>query len=63
MKIEAPGPDVPIQLEDGTVNPLWYVFFTKRGVLDMPDVDAAGITNNQVLIFNGTTRKLKPGSN
>ena len=64
MKVEAPGSDVPPLQSDGTWNPLWYAYLTKRGVLDMPDVDvSAGISNAQVLVYSSTAKKLKPGSN
>lgn len=65
MKVKPPGQDVPIQLKDGSIEPLWYAFLTqKRNVLDADDVDnSTPITNTQVLIFNSTAKKLKPGSN
>jgi hypothetical protein len=59
-----PGQNVPIQLPDGSIEPLWYEYLTTRGVLDMPDVDVSGgISNAQVLIYNSPSRKLKPGAN
>lgn len=62
-----PAIDEPIVLSGGLCNPNWYAFFTdlmKRGVLDMPDVDnSTPITNTQVLIYDGTAKKLKPGAN
>ena len=65
MKIKAPGQDVPIQLKDGSMEPLWYAFLTqKRNVLDSDDVDnSTPITNTQVLVYNSTTKKLTPGAN
>jgi hypothetical protein len=56
------------------MEPLWYAFFKdvagriasleSRGVLAMPDVDnSTPITNGQVLIFDGTSGKFKPGAN
>jgi hypothetical protein len=67
MKVVLPAQDEPIVLSGGVVNPTWYLFFqnlVKRGVLDMPDVDnSTAITNGQVLIYNSTAKKLKPGSN
>jgi len=67
MKVVLPAQDEPLVLSGGVVNPIWYAFFTalvKRGVLDMPDVDnSTPITNGQVLVFNSTAKKLKPGSN
>lgn len=63
-KFEAPGQNVPIQRPDGSIDPVWYEFLTKRGVLDMPDVNnSTPITNGQVLVYNGTSRKLTPGAN
>lgn len=64
MKLEAPGQNEPIVMPDGSMNPIWYAYLTKRGVLDMPDVDVSGgISNAQVLVYNSTVKKLKPGSN
>ena len=67
MKVVLPAQDEPIVLSGGVVNPTWYLFFqslVKRGVLDMPDVDnSTAITNGQVLVWNSTAKKLKPGSN
>jgi hypothetical protein len=67
MKIVLPGYDVPIVLQGGVVNPVWYEFFdnlVKRGVLLAPDVDSsAPITNGQVLVYDAATKKMKPGAN
>lgn len=67
MKVVLPAQDEPLVLSGGVVNPTWYVFFSalvKRGVLDMPDVDnSTAITNGQVLVWDSTAKKLKPGSN
>lgn len=67
MKVVLPAQDEPLVLQGGVVNPTWYAFFSalvKRGVLDMPDVDnSTAITNTQVLVWNGTTKKLTPGAN
>lgn len=46
----------------------WFEYFSyldARGVLDAPDVDNATtpITNNQVLVYNSTSKKLVPGAN
>lgn len=49
------------------MTPVWYEFFSnllRRGVLDMPDVDnSTAITNGQVLVYDGTSKKLKGGAN
>lgn len=67
MKVVLPAQDEPLVLSGGVVNPIWYAFFTaivKRGVLDMPDVDnSTAITNTQVLVYDSTAKKLKPGAN
>jgi hypothetical protein len=67
MKIVLPAQDEPLVLSGGGVNPIWYLFFqnlVKRGVLDMPDVDnSTPITDGEVLVYDGTAKKLKPGSN
>ncbi|MGJ5022334.1 hypothetical protein [Bradyrhizobium oligotrophicum] len=66
-KAVLPAPDEPVVIGAGLCNPIWYAFFTdllRRGVLDMPDVDnSTPITNTQVLVYDGTTKKLKPGAN
>lgn len=62
-----PGADVPLVIGGGLMNPTWYAFFSdllRRGVLDMPDVDnSTPITNTQVLVWNSTASKFKPGAN
>ena len=66
MKIVLPGYDVPLVLQGGVINPVWYEFFNnlmKRGVLDAPDVNASGITNGQVLAYDDTSKKLIPAAN
>lgn len=65
MKIKPPGQDVPIQLPNGSMEPLWYEFLTqKQNVLDSDDVNnSTPIANGQVLVYNSTTKKLTPGAN
>ena len=65
MKIKPPGHNVPIQLADGSMEPLWYAYLTqKRYVLDSDDVDnSTPIANGEVLIYDETAKKLKPGVN
>lgn len=67
MKVVLPAHNEPLVIDGGLINPIWYEFFNnlmRRGVLDMPDVNnSTPITNGQVLVFNGTTRKLTPGAN
>lgn len=67
MKVVLPAHNEPLVIDGGLINPIWYEFFNnlmKRGVLDMPDVNnSTPITNGQVLVFNGTTKKLTPGAN
>jgi hypothetical protein len=65
MRIKPPGQDVPIQLADGSMEPLWYAFLTqKRNVLESDDVDnSTPITNTQVLVWNSAAKKFKPGAN
>lgn len=67
MKVVLPGQDEPLVISGGVINPIWYAFLTalvKRGVLDMPDVDnSTAITSGQVLVYDSTAKKLKPGSN
>lgn len=65
MRIKPPGQDVPIQLKDGSMEPLWYAFLTqKRNVLESDDVNnSTPITNGQTLIYDSTSKKLKGGAN
>lgn len=64
-KINPPGPDVPIQLPNGSMEPLWYAYLTqKRNVLDSDDVNnSTPITNGQVLSWDSTAKKFKPNAN
>lgn len=63
MRKGPPGQNIPIQLPDGSIEPLWYEFLT-RGVLNMADVDnTTAITGGQVLIWDATVKKFKPGAN
>lgn len=65
MRIKPPGQDVPIQLKDGSMEPLWYAFLTqKRNVLESDDVDnSTPITNTQVLVWDNAAKKFKGGAN
>jgi hypothetical protein len=65
MRVKPPGQDIPIQLPNGSIEPLWYAYLTqKQNLLDADDVNnATPITNGQVLIYNSTTKKLTPGAN
>lgn len=66
-----PKPDrsTPVLQADGkTISDAWDDFFSylmRRGVLDAPDVDntTTPITNGQVLVYDSTAKKLKPGAN
>ena len=69
-KIELPGFDVPFVLSNGLVNPDWYSKLKlisdalNAGVLGAIDVDnSTPITNGQVLVYDSTANKLKPGAN
>lgn len=74
MKVVLPAHNEPLVIDGGLINPIWYerlgdlvkavAALEKRGVLDMPDVNnSTPITNGQVLVFNGMTKKLTPGAN
>jgi hypothetical protein len=42
----------------------YFTFLGRRGVLESPDVDnSTPITNGQVLVYDSTALKLKPGAN
>lgn len=64
-RIKPPAQNVPIQLADGSMEPLWFAYLTqKRKVLDADDVDnSTPIANGEVLIYNSATGKLEPGVN
>jgi hypothetical protein len=67
MKLTPPAHTVPLQMSDGSMNPLWYAFFVKlgsRGLLDFPDVDnSTPVTNGEVLVWDDDVKKFKPGAN
>lgn len=66
MKIVVPAHNEPVSLPDGSMNPIWYQFFTnlaRRGVLDLPDVDnSTPIANTQTIRWNAAAMKFKPGA-
>ena len=60
--------DIPaIDPKTGKWTADWYDLLKgleRLGVLDMADVDnSTPITNTQVLVYDGTAKKLKPGAN
>lgn len=66
--IPKPDKSTPLMAEDGrTINQAWdeyLAFLGARGVLDATDVDnSTPITNGQVLVYDSTAKKLKPGAN
>ncbi|BBB99398.1 hypothetical protein [Bradyrhizobium elkanii] len=66
--IPKPDKSTPLLEADGrTISQAWdeyLAFLGARGVLDAPDVDnSTPITNGQVLVYDGTAKKLKPGAN
>lgn len=66
--VPKPDKSTPVLQEDGrTVSDAWdeyFAFLGRRGVLDLPDVDnSIPITNGQVLVYDSTALKLKPGAN
>lgn len=66
--VPKPNKATPLLESDGrTISQAWDEFFAylmRRGVLDAPDVDnSTPITNAQVLVYDGTAKKLKPGAN
>lgn len=66
--VPKPNKATPLLEEDGrTVSQAWDEFFAylaARGVLDAPDVDVSTApTNGQVLVWDSTAEKLKPGAN
>lgn len=69
-----PGADEPLVLSNGQVNPNWYAYLKANentlralrdgGLLGAIDVDnSTPITNTQVLIWDNTAKKFKPGAN
>ncbi|MBR0868929.1 hypothetical protein JQ633_01055 [Bradyrhizobium tropiciagri] len=69
--VPKPDKSTPLLEADGrTISQAWDEFFaylfrrSQFGVLDMPDVDnSTPITSGQVLVYDGTAKKLKPGAN
>jgi hypothetical protein len=67
-KVPRPDKSTPVLEADGkTMSQAWFDFLgylEARGVLDAPDVDnSTPITNTQVLVYDSTAKKLKPGAN
>jgi len=67
-RVPRPDKSTPLLEDDGrSINQAWFDFFgylEARGVLDAPDVDnSTPITNGQVLVYDSTAKKLKPGAN
>ncbi|MGX1418315.1 hypothetical protein [Bradyrhizobium elkanii] len=67
-KFPRPDKSTPLLEPDGrSINQAWFDFLgylESRGVLDAPDVDnSTPITNGQVLVYDSTAKKLKPGAN
>lgn len=66
-KSTLPHPSVPVvDPATGKMDMDWYSYFKERErvrLIDLPDVDATGTTNGQVLAFNSTTLKWTPVAN
>jgi hypothetical protein len=60
-----PGLDVPVvNIQTGQMNQAWWEYFSSRVKLSqLPDVSTVAPTNNQVLVWNDTTKLWTPGAN
>lgn len=65
MSNPLPGLDVPIvDPKTGQMTQTWYEYFTSHHKLaQLPDVSTTAPLNNQVLIYNSTTKLWTPGTN
>jgi hypothetical protein len=53
-----------IDPSSGKMSDVWYeYFFNHQRLAQLPDVSLVPPTNNQVLIFNSTTKLWTPGTN
>jgi hypothetical protein len=59
-----PGADTPLLGPDGiSMNAVWYAYFQTQGLQQLSDVSNVAPTNNQVLVYNATTKMWVPGAN
>lgn len=64
MSKPLPGIDVPVIDQTGRMTQVWYdYFFSRQKLSQLPDVSLVPPTNNQVLIWNSTTKLWTPGAN
>lgn len=73
MSIVKPGPNVPVVMANGLIDPVWNEFFenvTKklneldvRGLADLPDVEQATPSDGDVLIWVDDSGQFEYGSN
>lgn len=73
MSITKPGPNVPVIMTNGLIDPVWNEFFeavTKkineldvRGLADLPDVESATPSDGDVLIWVDANDQFEYGAN
>jgi hypothetical protein len=65
MSKPLPGLDVPVvDPTTGQMTQTWYEYFASHDKLaQLPDVSTTAPLNNQVLIYNSTTKLWTPGTN
>jgi hypothetical protein len=73
MSIVKPGPNVPVVMANGLIDPVWNEFFERvtrklneldlRGLADLPDVEQATPTDGDVLIWVDDSGQFEYGSN
>lgn len=73
MSIVKPGPNVPVVMTNGLIDPVWNEFFERvtkklneldvRGLADLPDVERAAPSNGEVLIWVDANSRFEYGAN
>jgi hypothetical protein len=65
MALPLPGNDVPVvDPQTGQMSQAWYSYFqSHQKLVQLPDVSMTAPTNNQVLIWNDTTKLWTAGTN
>jgi hypothetical protein len=73
MSIVKPGPNVPVVMANGLIDPVWNEFFERvtkklneldvRGLAGLPDVEQATPTDGDVLIWVDDSGQFEYGSN
>lgn len=73
MSIVKPGPNVPVVMANGLIDPVWNEFFERvtkklneldvRGLADLPDVETGSPSDGEVLIWVAANSQFEYGAN